>query len=400
VGQWSLGDQERRRTVRNDVKVYDADTHIGASAESLEPYLASTIRELLPNLDDYRTPIRRSSAGETLQPPYVHRYQVGSGFGAGWGSDVPRMLGEAAARANAERRPQKFMGSKWPAKDADWVAASRIRDMDEEGVDVQVMVPTVPWGHDKVAVDIEFMRANHRFLDDFCSAYADRLKALLVINAKFVKESVDEIKTWGRSRWAVGVWVNLPLDFPLDHPDLHPIWSAVEQAGLCVVHHSFSGGYPGYRDTWSNPFIGRTASHPWGAMRAVAAFFGAGLMDRYTSLRFAILESGFGWLPFWAVRMQDQVEYMGYVPELQHTMMEYMSNGRFFASIVLHEGAEMIRMVSGFLGNHVLMFSTDYPHPETRFPDSVDLVLGWKQLDADLLRQIMWDNAVRCFGEP
>jgi predicted TIM-barrel fold metal-dependent hydrolase len=81
-------------------------------------------------------------------------------------------------------------------------------------------------------------------------------------------------------------------------------------------------------------------------------------------------------------------------------MTEYMSGGRFFASVVLHEGPDMIRMVSDFLGNQVLMYSSDYPHPETRFPDSVDLVLGWKQLTGDLLQQIMWNNAIRCFGEP
>jgi hypothetical protein len=196
--------------MRNGFKIYDSDTHVGFSAELLEPYLASTVRPLLPNLDDYRTPIRRSSAGETIQPPYVHRYQLGKGFGAGWGSDVPRILGEATPRENAERRPQKFMGSKWPAHDADWSAASRIRDMDEEGVDVQVMVPTVPWGHDNPAVEIECMRAIHRLLDDFCGTYADRLKALLVLNAKYVDASVQEIKRWGPSRWAVGVWVNLP----------------------------------------------------------------------------------------------------------------------------------------------------------------------------------------------
>lgn len=386
--------------MRNGMKVYDTDTHVGASAESLEPYLAAAVRELVPDLDNYRTPIRRSSTGETLQPPYAHRYQLGSGFGAGWGSDAPRMLGEAAPREHTERRYQKFMGSKWPAGNADWVAASRIRDMDEEGVDVQVMVPSVPWGHPEPAVEIEFMRANHRFLNDFCGAYPARLKALLILNAKYIEASVQEIKTWGRSRWAVGVWVNLPLDYPLDHPALHPIWAAVEEEGLCVVHHSFSGGYPGYRDTWSNPFIGRAASHPWGAMRAIAAFFGAGLMDRYPAIRFAIMESGFGWLPFWAMRLQDQAEYMGYVPELRHTMTEYITGGRFFASIVLHEGPEMIRMVSDFLGDHILMFSSDYPHPETRFPDSVDLVLGWKNLDTALLPRIMWDNAVRCFGAP
>jgi len=37
----------------------------------------------------------------------------------------------------------------------------------------------------------------------------------------------------------------------------------------------------------------------------------------------------------------------------------------------------MVQMVSHFLGDHLLMFSTDYPHPETRFPVPVDLVWSW-----------------------
>ena len=47
------------------------------------------------------------------------------------------------------------------------------------------------------------------------------------------------------------------------------------QAGLVVVHHSraYTPPYfPGYRDLWDNIFLGRAASHPWGAMRAVGAF--------------------------------------------------------------------------------------------------------------------------------
>jgi len=385
--------------MRNGFKVYDSDTHITASAEDLEPYLASAIRQLLPDIDQLKVPVHANATGETLEPPYSHRFRLGS-VGAGWMADVPRTLGEAAPTENVQRRHQKFMGTKWPSKDGEWVAASRIRDMDEEGVDVQVMVPGVPRGHSNPAVDIEFMRANHRFLADFCGPYPDRLKALLILDARFIEESVQEIKTWGRSRWAVGAWINLPLDFPMDHPDLNPVWAAIEEEGLCVVHHSFSSGYPGYRDMWGNPFLGRTASHPWGAMRTVASFFGSGIMDRYPSIRFSILESGFGWLPFWAARMQDQMEYMGYVPELRHTMAEYMSGGRFFAAIVLHEGPEMVKMVSGLLGDQLLMFSSDYPHPETRFPDSVDLVLGWKGLDENLLPKIMWENAVKCFGKP
>ena len=254
--------------MRNGFKVYDSDTHITASAEDLEPYLASAIKELLPDLDALKVPVRANATGETLEPPYSHRFRL-AGTGAGWMADVPRILGEAAPQENAERQHQKFMGTKWPSKDGEWVAVSRIRDMDEERVDVQVTVPGVPRGHSDPAVDMEFMRANHRFLADFCGPYPDRLKALLILDARFIEESVQEIKTWGSSRWAVGAWINLPLDFPMDHPDLNPVWAAIEEEGLCVVHHSFSSGYPaietcGATLSWvERPLIPGAPCGPW-----------------------------------------------------------------------------------------------------------------------------------------
>ena len=43
-----------------------------------------------------------------------------------------------------------------------------------------------------------------------------------------------------------------------------------------------------------------------------------------------------------------------------------MTSGRFFASVVIHEGEKMARMVTDFLGDSVLMYSSDYPHAESR----------------------------------
>ena len=60
----------------------------------------------------------------------------------------------------------------------------------------------------------------------------------------------------------------------------------------------------------------------------------------------------------------------------------------------------MVKMVAGFLGCLLPMFNSDYPHFETLFPGSVDLVLGRKGLNENLLPKIMWENAEKCFGEP
>ena len=387
--------------MRNGNKIFDADTHIHPSAETIEPYLSQKVREQVPDLDEYRVPIKIGLAGEIRQPPYRHWYNFHRGQG-GWGGGKPRILGEAEPREDAQRQFQKFMGSRFPTEGGvDYDADIRLGDMDEEGIDVHMMVPVGANGHPEPEIEMEFIRASNRYLDDFCSHDPHRLKSLIVATARNVDESVREIKRWSGAPWAVGIQPYCPLDYPIDHPDLDPIWEAAQEEDLCIVHHSFATGYPGYRDLWGNPFLGRLGSHPWAAMRAVAAFFGAGIMDRYPKIRFGILESGFGWLPFWAKRMDDQAIYMGYIAEgLKQKPSEYMTSGRFFSSIVLHEGEEIVKMVTEQLGDGVLMFGSDYPHAESRFPESADIATGWKSLSPGEMKKLTWDNPVRFFGEP
>lgn len=386
--------------MRDGFKIFDADTHMRPSAESIAPYLDPGVRERIPDLEDHRVEIRVGMAGEVRQPPYRHWYRFGRGDG--WGSGAPRVLGEAAPREGGHREFQTFMGSRFPTEGGgDYDVEARIHDMDEEGTDVHFIVHTGGAGHKDPLLNTEFIKAQHRYLNDFCGAYPHRLKTCLSVNANCVAESVAEIKRWGRAPWAVGIFPQLPLDLPLDHPDLNPIWAAAADEGLCVIHHSGSAGYPGFRDLWDNPFLGRLAGHPWGAMRAVAAFIGGGIMDRFPTIRFGILECGFGWLPFWGRRMDDQAVYMGHVAEnLEYRLSEYLTGGRFFAGIVIHEGEEMAKMVTDLMGDHILMFGSDYPHSESRFPGSVDEVVAWQSLSAERKRKLLWDNPVTFFGEP
>jgi hypothetical protein len=134
-------------------------------------------------------------------------------------------------------------------------------------------------------------------------------------------------------------------------------------------------------------------------MRAIGSFIGCGAMDRYKSLRFGILESCCSWLPFWARRLDDQVEYVGGVPDLEHKISEHMLGGRFFSSIEMSEGQDLIEMVAKFMGAGVLMYGSDYPHFECRFPNSTDHFLNWT-LEENLRRKMLWDNPVRFYGEP
>ena len=389
--------------MRYDFKVIDSDTHFQAATESILPYLKGTaIESRIPEFEQERVPIRTGRAGQKLSEPFRHNFRFAGGGqgGGGWaGDDGPRILG-TVGKASAEREFQQFMGSRYPTVGTeDHLVDTRIREMDEEGTDVHIMVANaVGANHPELEVARIFRDATHRFINDTCNKYPTRLKSMIQVSGGDVEGAIDEMKKWGDADWAVAVQVAMPRGMPTDHPDLEPIWQQAEELGVTVVHHSGASGYPGERDLWDNPFLGRLSSHPWGAMRFIASLIGAGVMDRHPNLRVAVLESGFGWIPFWGRRMDDQVHYMGYVnPDLKKTVWEHLTSGRFFASIVIHEGGDMVKAVNQLVGNEVLMFSSDYPHAESRFPDSVDISNSWGFDDATK-QKMFWDNAARCFG--
>ncbi|HJU15858.1 MAG TPA: amidohydrolase family protein [Stellaceae bacterium] len=381
--------------MRNGWRVCDADTHVNPAAEVLDRYVDPDFRPRLPELEPYRIPIVSAVDGPTPSP--MHNYRVGTKF-------YRRVLGEPAPRESFTGRETRWMGTKKPRQGIqDDQAQNRIADMDDEGTDVHFLIPT-SWlsfvGVDDPTIEIAMIRAYHRHMADFCGQFPGRLTSMIVASTRNVDEAVRQIREWGKAKWAVAVMPLLAKDIPADHPSLEPIWREAQEYDLPIANHSFTWNppyYPGYQDLWDNIFLGRLAAHPWGAMRFVGSFVGGGIFDRYPRLRMGVLECGFGWLPFWARRMDEQAVYVGGTAPLKHTPSEYLTGGRFFCSIEHHEGEDMFNTVTHFLSDDVLMYASDYPHSECQFPNSVDNILAWSSLKAETKKKLLWDNAARFF---
>jgi hypothetical protein len=86
--------------MRNGYKVYDSDTHIRPGADTLEKYLSSRVRELVPDLESRKVPHKRHSTGlEYTPPPRASVSGVGTPSAAG--APTSHTLGEA------EPQPQR-----------------------------------------------------------------------------------------------------------------------------------------------------------------------------------------------------------------------------------------------------------------------------------------------------
>src|SRR5918999_4793074 len=156
--------------MRNAFKVFDCDTHLRPTVETMIPYLDPKLREQAAEWG--KVPVRIGLAGERFEPPYRHYFRLRSNRAEGWNKESMRRLGEAAAPEQAERTFQKFMGTRFPRYGGgDFSLAARIRDMDDEGADVQLMVPGGIPSTDDPDLEMEFIRAQHRYLNDFTSQY-------------------------------------------------------------------------------------------------------------------------------------------------------------------------------------------------------------------------------------
>jgi predicted TIM-barrel fold metal-dependent hydrolase len=290
-----------------------------------------------------------------------------------------------------------------PLVDAD--PSARIADMDLEGVEVNLTLPSGWFGTwtagDDVALEMAMYRAYHRWMADYCGAFPRRLGGVILAGSRDVAGSLAEMRQCGREDWAWGVMVYAPFGVPLDHPDLEPVYAEAAALDLAIVLHTFTvmpPYAPGGLDTWDNLWLQRSAAHPWCGMRNMAALIGSGVMDRYPTLRIATLEAGHGWLPFWIARLDEHAETIkAALPRLKHRPSEYVTSGRYFQSIEIPEGAPLTNAVSDLLGDEVLMYASDYPHGESHFPQSAGIVRGWEMPEARK-KKLLWDNATRLYA--
>jgi predicted TIM-barrel fold metal-dependent hydrolase len=378
---------------KDGFKIFDSDTHVGPFVDVLEPHLSDAAKEKLGAWEEYKTAHHKTGHVTYTKGQRKYRRQLGT--------------------AKAEDTPAGYMAgftgpkrSRNPDPEGDVNPALRIADMDFEGVDVNLTLPSGWFGTwttgDDVELEQSMYQAYHRWMEAYCAPYPDRLGGVILCCARDVAGSVAEIEKWGKSAWAWGILVYAPYGSPLDHPDIEPIWKAAADHDLSITLHTFTvmpPYAPGGLDNWENLWLQRSAAHPWCGMRNMASLIGSGVMDRYPDIRIGTLEAGHGWLPFWMARIDEHYDTIraALPPDLKHKPSDYVRSGRYFQSIEIPEGQALTQAVIDLVGDGVLMYASDYPHSESHFPESVDLFMKW-DLSDDLKRKMLWDNAVKFYA--
>ncbi|MEX0805850.1 MAG: amidohydrolase family protein [Candidatus Binatia bacterium] len=354
--------------------VVDADGHVYENPDMFEKYLDAPYNQRPPKLvKDERDGYRWIIEGRL--------YPIAEGKGRG----LPAGLRYGVARKGM------FDGKE------------RLADMDQEGIDVAVVFPSLGLsfnGIENKDLGVAIHRAYNNYLADYCSADPKRIKGAAALPLQDPPAAAEELKRCVRDLKMVGAFLAPHwMEKTLDSADYHPIYRAAEDLGVPILVHATTGtsvspaaGAARFDNFWYTHLL----SHPFEQMIAMACFMAGGILETFPNLKVAFLESGAGWLPFWLERMEEHYEeYPKWmIPNMKKSPLEYFRSQCF---ISCEPAEKVVPYVMSQWSDRVL-YASDYHHFDSSFPNTVTKLLERDDLTPEQKEKILFRNANELFN--
>jgi predicted TIM-barrel fold metal-dependent hydrolase len=225
-----------------------------------------------------------------------------------------------------------------------------------------------------------------------------RLRASILLPMHNPALAVKEIERLASDPRFVQVLVPLMGDMPLGRRIYWPIWEAAERHGLTIGMHAGSlyrsaptaAGWPSYQ---VEDYIVQSG----GFENQLLSFIVEGVFNTFPKLKLVCIESGFTWLPTLLWRINKTWRGVrAEVPWLDRPPADILRDHvRFTLQPVdapKGDPQKLLRTLEHIGGDHLLLFSTDYPH--WHFDGDQVMPEG---LSDDLIRKILVDNPLEAY---
>jgi len=371
-------------TMRNGFKILDTDAHMMEPEWMWERYTEDAYKSQAPKMGRAPGSGRRAYIVE--------------------GESFVREQGKYPMAAPAFLKSvTKAMERFARARDTGFSAKSRLQDMDEQGVDVQVCYPTAAGQMlGREFRDTKLLAACCRAYNNWAAEYAaaapDRIKWAALLPMQDVEEAIKEAHRADKIG-CVSYYVrpNPVRDRTIWADEYLPLWSEVEQIGKPIsTHESASSSVPSFGDRMDTHVSGHILSHPFEAMAAMAGLIWFGVFEKLPNLKVIHVEADGGWVPYWLQRMEQHWKYSG---NAEHEYLTKSPTEYFKRNIcVAFRGDEpTMKAAVELVGDDNFTWDTDYPHPDGTFPWGVEDMFK-QPISAESKRKLLWDNAVRIFN--
>jgi predicted TIM-barrel fold metal-dependent hydrolase len=275
---------------------------------------------------------------------------------------------------------------------------ARIVDMDLDGIDAAFLYPSLglyTGGIDNPQLAAACCRAYNRWLNDYCSAYPDRLFGVALLPLQDVSLAVEEMH-FARNELGMKAGFLRPNPYNgrmLHHPDYDPLWTAAQELDFALgIHEGGSSGMPTVGvDRFESYGARHIISHTMEMMLAAMSVIWNGVCDRFPQVRIGFLESGGGWIAPWLDRMDRHFDDQGFNDSGLSMRPSELFQRNCWISFEPVEGS--LNVLADYIGPHKILWATDYPHGDGFFPGAPAMIADRPELSEATKHGVLAEGA-------
>jgi predicted TIM-barrel fold metal-dependent hydrolase len=287
---------------------------------------------------------------------------------------------------------------------------ARLDDMDADGIFAQILYPSVTLRGARIYsqdrdLQVACVRAYNEWLLEFCEDSGGRLIGQAILPTTNLEDAIAELE-WALENGHRGCVISSFPNGSLDpKPEDDKFWALAEETGVPIAVHIGSfvrGSLAGRRESWSSlAFVGMAALTKAGGqtLPVVCDILFSGIFQRFPQLQIVLVESNIGWIPTLLEQSDDMFRryrwYTGAANE-QKEMPSDIFFRNFWASFMVDTVGMDLRHRMNL--DH-LMWSTDYPHSGSDWPDSrVTIERVFRDVPVDEVKKMLHANCKALYG--
>lgn len=267
--------------------------------------------------------------------------------------------------------------------------AARLRHMDELGIDIQVLYPTIfiEQVTDKPDIEVALCKAYNRWLADIWSQGNNRLRWACVLPTLAMDEALAQLE-FAKQNGACAVYMRSVEGQRMVHDSyFYPLYERAAALDMAIGVH-IANGNPQMVDLLSkcqgNGNFWKFRLSSVGAFHSVIM---SGLPETFPTLRMGFLEASAQWLPYVLVDLKRRLPAQQGRPLPDNPLKEY----RLYVSCQTDDD---VPYLLNYAGEDNLVIGTDYGHTDQS--TEIEALRNLRQdggLDERSYRKITDDNA-------
>ncbi|MBI3246727.1 MAG: amidohydrolase [Deltaproteobacteria bacterium] len=338
------------------MKIVDGDSHF------IEP---------LDLFSRYIDPAYRERAMCVVNDPVTGKQRmIVDGKPMHLGNDTEEMLSTIVAHGQKEEGHALNEFDRSLIDGGDWQNMNkRVKFLDAEGIDCQILFPTLGllWEGDvrDPQLAAALCRAYNTWAFEVCAGHLDRLFPAAHISLRdpaLAAQELQRVAKLGGHSVMVG---SAPVHGKsFGHPDYDVVWAAAQELNLAVsIHPAGNRDYLGsawYRDR--NPgFMFISMNIIQDPRMSLSTMVYDGVFERFPTLRVATVESMGSWVGEWIERFEYRYQYMRHTSQMKRPIREYFARNIW---VNADPSEKLLPLIVQFVGDDKFFTGSDYPHAE------------------------------------